>query len=146
MHHASHLLLPFWPLYHVVFLRLTAHPSEAAPPKDDPVAEQRSLTADDLTDEDRSARLAGPTPAVEPAVAAFLEEGNLAHFEEMLARRGVTSMEALAAPWLRVAEGFLVDKVGVGGKRGGGGERARVCSPTRRLTQPPSSPPPFPPH
>lgn len=47
-------------------------------------------------------------------MAAFLQDGHLAPFQGMLARRGVTTMAALTAPWLRVAEGFLVDKVGGG--------------------------------
>lgn len=93
--------------------------TEAAPPKDDaggadtPTREppRRSLTAEDLTEEDRTARLSGPAPEVEPEVSTFLKDGDLAKYEDMLARRGVNTMDALTAPWLRVAEGFLVDKV-----------------------------------
>jgi len=96
---------------------------EAAPPKDDAAADttatreppRRSLTAEDLTEEDRTARLSGPAPEVEAEMTTFLQDGGLAKYEDMLARRGVNSMEALTAPWLRVAEGFLVDKASVGG-------------------------------
>ena len=68
-------------------------------------APKRSLSKDDLSDDDMAE--CGDDGECDAEVAAFLEEQGLAAFAPKFAAKGVTSMDQLQAPWLRVAEASL---------------------------------------
>ena len=77
-------------------------------------APRRKLSADDLSDSDTEERGAnGEDAEVDDDMEEFLAASDLAMFCSRFAAKGVTSMDQLLAPWLRAAEGFLADKVGM---------------------------------
>ena len=71
----------------------------------------RALSEDDLSESDRKSLDEMPAQPVDADMAAFLEAEGLGSMGDRLAHKGVTSMDALGAPWVRAAEGFLTDQV-----------------------------------